>query len=237
MPNAAPDLLADFPIEIIDITRLKPHPRNYKQHPDDQLEHIVKLVKEHGIYKNIVISRDDFILAGHGVVLAARKLKMRRVPVRRLPIDHDDPRAIKVLVGDNEISHLAERDDRLLSELLKSIQSDETTELQGTGFDEQMLANLVFVTRPASEIQDFDEAAEWVGLPDYEQAPTIFKLVISFDSEAHRDELMQKVGIPKPHGKARETWSAWYPPRDREDLVSVRFEDEQPQAEIEAEAS
>ncbi len=112
-PNGQP-VISDFDVEIAKIADLRPHPRNYQGHPDDQLDHLIESIKANRIYRNIVIAQDNVILAGHGVVSAARKMGMDEIPVVRLEFDSDDPRALKVLTGDNEISHLAERDDRVL---------------------------------------------------------------------------------------------------------------------------
>lgn len=214
---------SDFnkPVELVSVDELKPHPRNYQNHPDDQLEHLMTSIKENGFYRNVVIASDNVILAGHGAVEAARKLGMVNIPVIRLAISSDDKRALKVLTGDNEISHLAERDDRLLSELLKEVNDE--LDLLGTGFDEMMLANLVMVTRPASEIADFDEAAHWVGMPEYENPDEVIKSVVSFRNEDDRNKFMQLIGVSKPLGKTRNTTSFWWPEKDKEDLTSLKF--------------
>jgi ParB-like chromosome segregation protein Spo0J len=96
----------------VPIGDLKPHPRNYQKHPADQLKHIQASIAAHGYYRNIVVARDNTILAGHGVVEASRAMGKKRVPVVRLDVAPDDPRALKVLTSDNEISNLAEVDDR-----------------------------------------------------------------------------------------------------------------------------
>jgi ParB-like chromosome segregation protein Spo0J len=74
-----------FTPEDVALDDLKPHPRNYQQHPDDELAHIMESIKTHGFYRNVVIARDGTILAGHGVTQAARKLGYTHVPVIRTP--------------------------------------------------------------------------------------------------------------------------------------------------------
>ena len=120
-------------IETIEVGKLKPHQRNYKEHPEQQLEHIIKSIEEHGFYRNIVIAKDNTILAGHGVVQASKLMGKQKVPVIRLDIDSDSTQALKVLTSDNEIGNLAMVDDRQLSEVLKDI-LDEELDLTGTGF-------------------------------------------------------------------------------------------------------
>lgn len=56
----------DLPIlhetEIVSIESLSPHPRNYRGHPEDQIEHLVQSIRENGCYRNIVVARDRSIL-------------------------------------------------------------------------------------------------------------------------------------------------------------------------------
>ena len=216
-----------FPTELVRLADLKPHPRNYKKHPDDQIEHIAESIRRHGFYRNIVIARDNTILAGHGVVQAYRQMNVGdQVPVIRLDIAPDSTEALKVLAGDNEIAKLGEVDDRALTEILKDIRETDTAGLLGTGFDEMMLTNLVMITRHESEIKDSNEAAQWVGLPGYEDATKPLKLIVSFRNEQDRAifaDLAVSLGleIAKREGGA---WQTWWPKKERNDLSSVKFQ-------------
>ena len=220
--NAIPNKEA---YQIKDIETLKPHPKNYKKHPEDQLKHICRSIEENGIYRNIIISSDDVILAGHGVVQACKKLNIKSVPTLKLNIASTDQKATKLLTADNEVSHLGEVDERALSDVLKDI-LDNTGDLLGTGYDEMMLSNLLFVTRPNSEVKDFDEAAEWVGMPDYEAKEDNPKWIINFRTKEEREDFKKLINCDggKMEGK---TWSTWFPPRENEDLKSVKYENEE----------
>ena len=221
VPKNARSIAKPFAAEIVDVDSLRPHPRNYRGHPDDQLEHLVRSLKRFGVYRNVVAAKDGTILAGHGVVEAARKLGLKSIPIIRLNVAKDSPEAIKVLVGDNEVEHLAEQNDRLLSELLKEIKDKDIDGLLGTGFDEMMLANFVMVTRPENEIADFDAAAQWVGVPEYESSNQPFHLLVSFRSEKARTELIKRLKlVPDRRG---QNWGAWYPPDARMDRKTLNF--------------
>lgn len=210
-------------LERVEIKTLRPHPRNYRQHPPDQIAHIAASLEENGLYRNVVISIDGYISAGHGVVQAAETRGFSHMIACRLPYPHDDPRALKVLTGDNEIAHLGVIDDRVLTDLLKDIKSTAETGLIGTGYDEAMLAGLLFVTRPQSEIENFDEAAEWAGMPEYEPVEQPIKLIVSFASEEDRQDFAERLGV-RLTAKSK---SMWWPPRGKDDVSSVRFEGEQ----------
>jgi len=210
-----------------DIDKLKPHPQNYQEHPDDQVEHLMASIREHGLYRNVVVARDYTILAGHGVVKAARKMGFESIPVVRLDIAADDPRAMKLLVGDNEISHLSAVDDRALTNILREIGETAPDGLVGTGYDESMLAGLVYVTRTSSEITDFDAAKEWVGMPEFDAGPRMYRLNLRFRDEATLFECMDRLGLDKDEVQAvaeGHLRSSWWPVEENADLVSVRFE-------------
>jgi hypothetical protein len=136
-----PKKIPQLPEEVVAIAGLKDHPRNYKKHPQAQLEHIAHNIRRDGIWKNVVISRDNFILGGHGVVAAARMAGVERAPVRRLPYKHTHPRALAVVVADNETGRLAETDDQALASLLSTI--NDYDGLVGTGIDASELVQYV----------------------------------------------------------------------------------------------
>ena len=212
-----------FTPEDVALDDLKPHPRNYQQHPEDELAHIMESIKTHGFYRNVVIARDGTILAGHGVTQAARKLGYTHVPVIRTPYTPDDPRALKLLAGDNEIRHLAEVDDRALTELLRELSA--TDDLLGTGYDEMMLANLAMVTRPAAEIGDLEAAAQWAGMPeyDYDDAPGQIQITVHFVNDEDRTEFLRRLDLDTVDNAKRK--SIWWPERKQDDPRSLRFTD------------
>jgi hypothetical protein len=216
---------AALPLESVQLVLLKPHPRNYRQHPPDKLAHIIASIEAHGVYRNVVVAIDYTILAGHGVVKALTQMGRTEVTVFRLPIQPDSPQALKLLAGDNEIGHLAEVDDRMFTELLKEVKDLDPAGLLGTGFDDMMLTNLVFVTRTEQEIADHNQAAAWAdaGMPEYENGFIPFKIVISFRTEADREQFALQAALYFSRKEAK-LWACWWPPREREDLASLRFE-------------
>ena len=219
------DTFSFYSVRNMSIKNLKPHPKNYKAHPADQLEHLKQSITDNGIYRNVIVARDNTILAGHGVVKAAQALGLTSVPVLKLDLESDSIEAVKLLTADNEVSHLGEVDDRALSNILKEIM--ENSDLLGTGYDEMMLQNLLYVTRPASEIKTTDHAAEWMGMPDYEISEEAKKLIVNF--ETYEDK---KVFCEQNNFLFNEkgTESIWFPEKERRDITSVGFEVEDEEA-------
>lgn len=208
---------------------LKPHPRNYRKHPADQLEHLAASLKLHGQYKNIVLARDNTILAGHGVWEAAKLAKLPTVFVVALDLDANDPIALKLLAGDNEISNLAADNDRALSEILKEIQAnDDIGGLLGTGFDELSLAALALTTRGRDEIASINEAAEWAGMPEFDGGDKWIKLVVKFTSEGDREAFMEKADLKHEFlsgSKSGLIHTTIWPQEGKRDMGAVEFDD------------
>ena len=130
-------------LELVPIEKLQPYPGNYRKHPPEQVAHLVASLQQYGWARNVVISNDGVILAGHGIVEAARQSGVKDVPVHRLEYPSDDPRAVKFLVLENEVSRLAEDDEEQLVRLLREISSEAPEGLSGTGYDAASLDALI----------------------------------------------------------------------------------------------
>jgi ParB-like chromosome segregation protein Spo0J len=63
------------------VTDLIPYIANSRTHSDAQVAQIAASIKEFGWTNPILVSGDDSIIAGHGRLMAARKLGMEEVPV------------------------------------------------------------------------------------------------------------------------------------------------------------
>lgn len=229
--SSAPVTPPAFVVEMVPLSRLKPHPENYQDHPQDELDQIRASLLEHGFYRNIIIANEDTILGGHGVVLVCRQLTEEGIagfdviPCNRKDYAPDDPRAMRILIGDNEIRHLAAVNDRKLSELLKDLAALDDG-LLGTGYDEMMLANLVMVTRPKSEIANLDEAAQWVGLPEYDAGEDRIQVVVNFSNEEDRARFFVLLGLDQGSvSGTKASRSVWWPAAKRDDRISLLFTD------------
>jgi len=219
--------MTNIAVEIVPIDKVKPHPQNYRNHPEEQIDHLVASLKRHGFYRNVVVANDYTVLAGHGIVLAAKRMETKELPVVRLDIEPDSTAALKVLAGDNEVGRMADSDDRALSELLKEVLDADPEKLLGTGFDEMALTNLLMVSRPDHEIRDFDAAKEWVGMPEFDSGERTIALTMQFDSQEERERFVKlyEITVSRKPAKAEGTWSAWWPARAKVDLNSAAFKE------------
>lgn len=109
-----------------DIELLIPYARNSRTHSDAQVAQIAASIKEFGWRNPVLIDGENGIIAGHGRVLAARKLGMKEIPT----IDGSDMTETQkraYIIADNKIALNAGWDEELLMleiEDLKSLDAD-----------------------------------------------------------------------------------------------------------------
>jgi ParB-like chromosome segregation protein Spo0J len=209
-------------VETVRVDTLRPHPRNYRSHPDDQRAHLVESLKTYGFYRSIVVANDGTVLAGHGILEAAQSIGLDEVPIVRYDFGPDDPLALRIIVADNEIGRLAEIDDRAMTEMLRDLVAAEQ-ELLGTGFSHEQLALLVMTTRSQGEVRDKNAAAEWIGLPSYENVDEPVKLVVSFRSEEDRQAFVEQNQLTIMKTLSR-SWSTWWPTKEEDEYTAVKVE-------------
>jgi len=122
-------------VELCEIDRLIPSARNARTHSAAQIAEIAGSIVAFGFMVPVLIDRNGIIIAGHGRVLAARKLKLERVPV--IFADHlsdTDKRAFAI--ADNKIALNAGWDEELLKVELEALKSD-GIRLESLGFSEE----------------------------------------------------------------------------------------------------
>lgn len=113
-------------IEKISIDKLIPYANNARTHSDEQVAQIAASIREFGFNNPVLIAEDDTIIAGHGRVMAARKLNLSEVPCLRLSHLTETQRKAYIL-ADNKLALNAGWENNLLSL--------ELTELADSGFD------------------------------------------------------------------------------------------------------
>ncbi len=100
-------------IERIGVEALIPYARNSRTHSDAQVAQIAASIREFGFTNPVLVDEANGIIAGHGRVLAARKLKMADVPAIRLShLTEAQKRAY--VIADNKLALNAGWDIELL---------------------------------------------------------------------------------------------------------------------------
>jgi len=105
---------------------LIPSARNSRTHSDGQVAQIAASIREFGFTNPVLVDADGGIIAGHGRVLAARKLALAEVPC--IALGHLTAAQRKAdVIADNKLALNAGWDEAMLRL--------ELGELQGDGFD------------------------------------------------------------------------------------------------------
>lgn len=76
-----PDALV---IEMWPIQRVLAYAGNAKQHPDIQVGQLATSIKQFGFVNPVLVDATGVLIAGHGRILAANKLGLKKVPVIQL---------------------------------------------------------------------------------------------------------------------------------------------------------
>lgn len=128
-------------IELWPLDRLVPYARNARTHSADQVAQIAASIAEFGFVNPILVDSRDGIVAGHGRLLAARKLGLAEVPV--IVLDHlSETQRRAYVLADNRLALNAGWDDEMLAAELAEIEGD-GFDLGLIGFNEQELAALL----------------------------------------------------------------------------------------------
>lgn len=128
-------------IERIGVSDLIPYARNSRTHSDEQVAQIAASIREFGFTNPVLLDDKNGIIAGHGRVLAARKLKMDDVPAIRLShLSEAQKRAY--IIADNKLALNAGWDIDLLKLEIGELQAD-GFDLELTGFNADEIGKLL----------------------------------------------------------------------------------------------
>ena len=133
---------ADLKLEMRKVDALVPYARNSRTHSDEQVAQIAASIKEFGWTNPILIDGDNGIVAGHGRLMAARKLGMLEVPVIELAGMSEVQRRAYI-IADNKLALNAGWDDELLKLELHAL-AEQEYDLSMTGFDGEELSAIMF---------------------------------------------------------------------------------------------
>lgn len=128
-------------LEYVPLDKLTPYGRNSRTHSEEQIEQIAASIREFSFTNPILIDENNGIIAGHGRLLAARKLGMANAPCIRLEgLTKAQRKAL--VIADNKIALNAGWDDDMLKLELADLKID-GFDLSLTGFSAEELDDLL----------------------------------------------------------------------------------------------
>ena len=122
-------------IDSVSVDALIPYINNARTHSDQQVSQIAASIKEFGWTNPILIDGDNGIIAGHGRLMAAKKLGISEVPCIQLEYLTDLQKKALIL-ADNKLALNAGWEDELLAIELGDLK-DAGYDLSLTGFGDE----------------------------------------------------------------------------------------------------
>ena len=120
---------------------LIPYARNARTHSEAQVTKLAASIREFGFINPIIIDKDLNVIAGHGRLLAAKKLGLQDVPT--LLVDHLSEAQKKAYVlADNRLALDAGWDEDMLALELQELKAA-SFDVPVIGFDDYEVANLL----------------------------------------------------------------------------------------------
>ena len=145
-------------IEQVAVTALIPYAKNSRTHDDAQVAQIAASIKEFGWTNPILVDGERGIIAGHGRLMAARKLGMTEVPV--IELKNLTPTQKKAyIIADNRLALNAGWNDQLLTIELNELLADKFS-LDLLGFNADELNALLNPVEINEGLVDEDEVPE-----------------------------------------------------------------------------
>lgn len=139
---------------VMDISALIPYVNNSRTHSEEQVLQIASSIKEFGFTNPVLIDDEKSIIAGHGRVLAARKLGINEIPCIVLSgLSKAQKKAY--VIADNQIALNAGWDFDLLKveiELLQEFDYD----LDLLGFDDSTIGSILSSKELMNDNDNFD---------------------------------------------------------------------------------
>src|ERR1700680_5114055 len=149
-------------IELWLIDQLIPYARNPRTHSDAQVAQIAASIAEFGFNNPILVDTKAGIIAGHGRLLAARKLQLTEVPV--IVLDHlTETQKRAYVIADNQLAMNAGWDTELLGLELAALQ-EENFDVSLIGLEDDELARLLADLNATEGLTDED------AVPDVSEA-------------------------------------------------------------------
>lgn len=231
---------ATVPLVLKRVSELQSLARNSRLHSAAQIEQLCALIKEFG-FASPTVADDRSVLAGHGRLMAARKLYAEgetirlpdgtllpqgTVPVVSCQGWSEEKRRVYA-IADNKVGLNSTWDYSALAADLKALQNLPTFNQKLLPFSSVELHALtgerilpVLDGAPATADPPSSAQEEWKGVPEYEGLPPCFrKIVVNFENAAAVDAFFAAIG----HQYGPKTKSIWYPHKEHRDLKSLRY--------------
>ena len=177
-------------LEQIAVESLIPYARNARKHSDEQVAQIAASIREFGFNAPVLVDADNGIIAGHGRVLAARKLGLAEVPCVRLLHLTDTQRRAYVL-ADNKIALNADWDQEMLGLELSDLREVDF-DLNLTGFNGDVIERFLNPEESEEASVDYKDKTMAERFETYDES--IVRQIVLIYSVTQYDSVIDALG-------------------------------------------
>lgn len=155
----------DAPVknQVVALSMLKPHDRNYQRHPDSQIADLQESLRQFSQVRSIVVQANGgkhfTILAGHGLVQAAQREGFKELRADIVPASWSKTKALAYLSSDNELARHGDPDQEQLAQIIKDVLEAEGEVLARLAAGEQSALDTMLAqgTVPNIEFKEYGE--------------------------------------------------------------------------------
>lgn len=168
----------DLKVEYRNIKELIPYCNNSRTHSDEQVLQIASSIKEFGFTNPVLIDGQGGIIAGHGRIMAAQKLKMDEVPTITLS-DLSEAQKKAYIIADNKLALNSGWDADILKVEMERL-GELGFDLSLTGFDDIELGNMFL---DGEDLTEPDSSTKEIDTDEYEMSCICPKCGFEFDDK------------------------------------------------------
>lgn len=136
------------------VNNLIPYANNSRTHSDEQVNQVASSIKEFGFTNPVLIDEQGGIIAGHGRVMAAKKLGIDSVPCIELK-GLTEAQKKAYVIADNQLALNSGWDLDMLRLEVETLQEMDF-ELDLLGFDDDVISKLLDIDAELPELPDGD---------------------------------------------------------------------------------
>lgn len=141
-------------LEKISIDKIRMYENNTKEHPEWQVEEIVKSISEFGYKDPIALDENNVIIEGHGRYLALKQLNFKEIEILRITDLTEEQKAAYAIVH-NKLTMNTDFDIEALKYELNKLELA-NFDLEILGFEEAELEKIL------------ENSCEEISIPEYE---------------------------------------------------------------------
>ena len=164
-------------IERINPYELKPYDKNPRKH-DKGIDELIKSIEKHGWTVPILIDQDNRVIAGHGRLIAAKKMNRSTVPCVRTEVTEQE--YLELMLSDNKVAELSKWDNKLHKEVMEILQGLDSAIENIPGYEAEEIDKIfgLATKETINGTGDFGDAGEVEGEidPDARVVSMTFKL-------------------------------------------------------------